>query len=48
MYQTIVQAVLDHASKTPDQMAIGFKDMRITYGQLAVQMKRAAYILKTE
>ena len=48
MYQTIVQAVLDHAAKTPDQMAIGFKDVRITYGQLAVQMKRAAYILKTE
>lgn len=46
MYCTIVKAVLDHASKNPDKMVIGFKDSKITYRELAVQMKTAARILK--
>lgn len=48
MFQTIVQAVLRHAEHTPERLAIGFKEVRITYGQLAAQMKAAAYILKSE
>ena len=32
MYQTIVQAVLAHAKETPDKLAIGFKKIRVTYG----------------
>ena len=44
MYSTIVEAVLDHASKEPQKIAIGFKDSKVTYQELAVQMKTAAYL----
>lgn len=44
MYSTIVEAVLDHASKEPQKIAIGFKDCKVTYQELAVQMKTAAYL----
>lgn len=46
MYQTIVEAVLAHARQMPDKLAVGFKKNRITYGQLAVQMKSMAMVLK--
>lgn len=48
MYQTITEAVLAHGQEMPDKLAVGFKDIRITYGQLVSQMKEFAYLLKTE
>ena len=48
MYSTIVEAVLSHGEKTPDKLAVGFKNNRITYGQLCEQIKAAAHMLKYE
>ena len=45
MYCTIVEAVLDHAIKNPDKIAIGIKDLKITYRDLAAQVKTAAFLL---
>ena len=46
MYQTIVEAVLAHASQKPDKLAVGFKKNRITYGALKHQMEAFAVRLK--
>jgi len=46
MYQTIVEAVLAHAGKDPDKLAVGFKKNRITYGLLKKQMEAFAASLK--
>lgn len=48
MYQTIVQAVLAHAKETPDKLAIGFKKIRVTYGELGVQVRKFAQKLQQE
>ncbi len=48
MYQTIVEAVLEHGAKTPDKLAIAFKNNRMTYGELCNAMKQLAYELKTK
>ena len=48
MYQTIVQAVLAHAKETPDKLAIGFKKIRITYGELGIQVRAFAQKLQQE
>lgn len=48
MYQTIVQAVLAHAKETPDKLAIGFKKIRVTYGELGVQVQAFAQKLQQE
>lgn len=46
MNQTIVEAVLTHGKETPDKLAVAFKDKTLTYGELCVQMKNAAVLLK--
>lgn len=48
MYKTIVEAVLAHGKNTPDKLAVGFKTVRLTYGQLCREMKEFAYELKKE
>lgn len=48
MYQTIVEAVLAHEQEMPNKLAIGFKDIHISYGQLAEMVRRFAHLLKTE
>ena len=48
MYQTIVQAVLAHAKETPDKLAIGFKKIRVTYGELGIQVRAFAQKLQQE
>ncbi len=48
MYKTIVEAVLSHGEQCPNQMAIGFKDTRITYGQLRSQVLHMTVILQEE
>ncbi|MDO4321661.1 MAG: class I adenylate-forming enzyme family protein [Lachnospiraceae bacterium] len=48
MYQTIVQAVLAHGAQTPDRMAIGCEQNRITYAQLCGQVKCMAAKLAEE
>ncbi len=48
MYQTIVQAVLAHAKETPDKLAIGFKKIQVTYGELSVQVQAFAQKLQQE
>lgn len=42
MYQTVVQAVLAHAKETPEKLAIGFKKICVTYGELGVQIQAFA------
>ena len=48
MYQTIVQAVLAHAKETPDKLAIGFKKIHVTYGELGIQVRAFAQKLQQE
>lgn len=48
MYRTIVEAVLAHGMERSDRLAIGYKDTRITYGELCRQIRRSAAILKEE
>lgn len=48
MYQTVVQAVLEHGKETPDRLAVGFKKIRITYSELGHRVKRMAGLLQRE
>lgn len=48
MYQTIVQAVLAHGAQTPEKMAVGCGDVRVTYTELCGQMKCMAGRLARE
>lgn len=50
MFKTIVEAVLAHGADTvlADKLAVGFKNVRISYEQLCCQLKAAAYKLHTE
>lgn len=45
---TLVDAVLEHAEKQPDKVALIHKKQTITYGQLACYMKKGAAALKRE
>lgn len=46
MYQTLVEAILDYAEKTPDQYAVCFRNEHMTYKELKEKMERAAIVLK--
>ncbi len=46
--KTWVQAVLEHAQRKPDALAVGWKENRMTYRELARQVKAAAVILAEE
>ena len=48
MYQTIVQAVLAHAAEMPEKLAVGFKKIQVTYGELGVQVRAFAQKLQQE
>lgn len=48
MYRTIVEAVLNHGQKIPEKLAVGFKNIHLTYNQLVQQIKKCACLLKTE
>lgn len=50
MYRTIVEAVLAHGEEEAlaEKMAVGFRNTRISYAQLCIQLKAAAHILYTE
>lgn len=45
MEQTIVQAVLSHGEKTPEKLAVAFKNLSTTYGELCSQLKQTAELL---
>lgn len=46
MYQTIVEAVLAHGEQTPDKPAVCFKRQRVTYGELARNVRAFAGLLR--
>lgn len=48
MYRTIVEAILEHGKNRPDKLAVGFKKIRITYGELARQIQIMAGKLRRE
>lgn len=50
MYKTIVEAVLSHGrdSILSDKLAVGFKNIQISYSELCRQMKLAAHLLHTK
>lgn len=47
MDQTIVEAVLSHGRETPDKLAVGFKQRKLTYADVCHEMKQAAALLHT-
>ena len=47
-YQTVVEAILMHAEEQPDKLAVAFKEEKLSYKELARQIRSAAGILKQD
>lgn len=48
MYKTIVEAVIDYASHTPDKLAIAFKNNTLTYRELTGIIYKLSLLLSTK
>ena len=47
-YRTLVEAMLSYEEEIPDKPAVSFGSDRLTYGDVARQMKAAAVLLEQE
>ena len=45
MHKTIIQAIIAHAKNKPNRLALGFRQMRLTYAELCAQIAGCATLL---